>query len=108
MQASPYARCVATLKPSARAAGTDPIEPLREPLLGEDADPDAGRAWLRQVLKAGRATIACTHRPVLPELLAESPLGQAVHSGRRALAPGEAWVLHVRDGGVVAVDRLKT
>ena len=104
LTASPYARCVATLKPSARSAGA---ELILEPSLGEAADPDAARAWLRQALKSGRTTIACTHRPVLPELLAESPLGQAVHSGRRALAPAEAWVLHTRDGHVVAVDRLK-
>ena len=102
--ASPYARCVATLRPAARSAGA---ETALEPALGEGADPDAGRAWLRQVLKAGRTTVACTHRPVLPELLAESPLGQAVRSGRRALAPAEAWVLHARDGHVVAIDRLK-
>jgi 8-oxo-dGTP diphosphatase len=102
--ASPFARCVATLEPTARAAG---VEPILEPVIGEGADPDAGRAWLRQVLKSGRTTVACTHRPVLPELLAESPLGQAVRSGRRALAPAEAWVLHTRDGHVVAIDRLK-
>jgi 8-oxo-dGTP diphosphatase len=102
--ASPFARCTATLKPTARSAGADLA---LEPALGEGADPDAGRAWLRQALKTGRALVACTHRPVLPELLAESPLGQAVHSGRRALAPAEAWVLHARDGHVVAVDRLK-
>ncbi|MEY9861339.1 8-oxo-dGTP pyrophosphatase MutT (NUDIX family)/phosphohistidine phosphatase SixA [Catenulispora sp. GAS73] len=104
LTASPYARCVTTLQPTAESARADLA---LEPALGEDADPDAGRAWLRQVLKSGHATVGCTHRPVLPELLAESPLGQAVHSGRRALAPAEAWVLHVREGGVVAVDRLK-
>src|SRR6185437_2150830 len=101
---SPFARCIATLKPTVRSAGA---ELALEPSLGEGSDPDAGRGWLRQVLKAGRTTIACTHRPVLPELLAESQLGQAVHSGRRALAPAEAWVLHARDGHVVAVDRMK-
>ena len=101
---SPYARCVATLEPLARAAE---VEITPEPALAEDADPEASRAWLRQVLKAGRATIACTHRPVLPALLAESPLGQSIRAGRRALAPGEAWVLHARDGVVIAIDRLQ-
>jgi 8-oxo-dGTP diphosphatase len=94
LTASPFARCVATLKPTVRSAGA---ELILEPALGEGADPKAGRAWLRQALKSGRTTIACTHRPVLPELLAESPLAQAA----------EAWVLHVRDGHVVAVDRMK-
>ena len=104
LTASPFARCLATLKPTARSAGAA-LEV--EPALGEGSDPDTGRAWLRGVLKSGRTTVACTHRPVLPELLAESPLAQAVHSGRRALAPAEAWVLHARDGHVVAVDRMR-
>ncbi|NUR58566.1 MAG: NUDIX hydrolase [Catenulispora sp.] len=101
---SPLARCVETLEPAAHSFG---VELAPEPALAEDADPESSRAWLRQVLKAGRPIVACTHRPVLPELLCESPLGQAVRAGRRALAPAEAWVLHNRDGVVVAIDRLK-
>jgi 8-oxo-dGTP diphosphatase len=105
LTSSPYARCIATLKPLAWSVGT---ELVLEPALAEDADPEAGRGWLRRVLESGRATIACTHRPVLPELLADSPLGQSVRSGRRAPAPGEAWVIHARNGNVVAIDRMKS
>jgi 8-oxo-dGTP diphosphatase len=101
---SPLARCVQTLEPAARSFG---MELTTERAIAEDAEPEAGRAWLRQVLKSGRPTIACTHRPVLPALLSESPLGQAVYAGRRALAPAEAWVLHAREEAVVAIDRLK-
>jgi 8-oxo-dGTP diphosphatase len=104
LTSSPYGRCIATLEPAARAAGA---ELTLEPALAEEGDPESARAWLRQVVKSRRPTIACTHRPVLPELLADSPLGQSVSSGRRALAPGEAWALHARDGAVVAIDRLK-
>jgi 8-oxo-dGTP pyrophosphatase MutT (NUDIX family)/phosphohistidine phosphatase SixA len=101
---SPRARCVQTLEPAARDAA---IELVREPALADEAGPETSRAWLRQVLKSGRPTIACTHRPVVPALLSESPLGQTVWAGRRALAPAEGWVLHVREGNVIAVDRLK-
>ncbi|GAA1998269.1 NUDIX hydrolase [Catenulispora subtropica] len=101
---SPFARCLETVLPASRAFG---VEIETERALAEDAEPEAGRAWLRQVLKAGRPVVACTHRPVLPELLGETPLGQAVRAGRRALATGEAWVLHAREGAVVAIDRLK-
>jgi 8-oxo-dGTP diphosphatase len=101
---SPLARCVETLLPASRAFD---VEIGRERGLAEDAEPESARSWLRQALKAGRPVVACTHRPVLPELLGETPLGQAVRAGRRALAPGEAWVLHGRDGAVVAIDRLK-
>ncbi|MFL6110071.1 MAG: NUDIX hydrolase [Catenulispora sp.] len=101
---SPNTRCVQTLEPAAAGAGA---ELVREPALADDADPETSRAWLRQVLKSGRPTIACTHRPVFPGLLVESPLGQAVRAGRRALAPAEGWVLHAREGNVVAIDRLK-
>jgi hypothetical protein len=78
-----------------------------ERALAEDAEPEAARSWLRLALKAGVPVVGCTHRPVVPELLAETPLGQAVRAGRRALATAEGWVLHARDGAVVAVDRLK-
>jgi phosphohistidine phosphatase SixA/ADP-ribose pyrophosphatase YjhB (NUDIX family) len=101
---SPYTRCIQTLQPAAQETGTK-LE--MEPALAEDGDPEDGREWLRRVLKAGLPVVACTHRPVVPELLGETPLGQAVRAGRRALAPAEAWVLHVRDGAVIAVDRLK-
>ncbi|OLE20921.1 MAG: hypothetical protein AUG49_23205 [Catenulispora sp. 13_1_20CM_3_70_7] len=101
---SPLIRCVQTLEPAARDAG---LELVRELALADRADPEASRAWLRQVLKSGRPTIACTHRPVVPELLSESVLGQAVRAGRRALAPAEGWVLHAREGNVVAIDRVK-
>ncbi|NUR28745.1 MAG: NUDIX hydrolase [Catenulispora sp.] len=101
---SPFARCVETVQPAARAFG---VEVAFERALAEDAEPEAARSWLRQVLKAGRPVVGCTHRPVVPELLSEAPLGQAVRAGRRALATAEGWVLHARDGAVVAVDRLK-
>jgi 8-oxo-dGTP diphosphatase len=101
---SPATRCVETLEPAAKHAGLDAV---REPALAEDADPEASQAWLRHVLKAQRPMIACTHRPVVPGLLGESPLGLVIRAGRRALAPGEAWVLHTRDESVVAIDRLR-
>ena len=101
---SPYARCAQTLEPAAADFG---VELAVEPALAEDADAEAAQAWLRQVMKSGKPTVACTHRPVVPELLGESPLGMSVRAGRRALAPGEAWVMHGKDGNIVAIDRLR-
>jgi 8-oxo-dGTP diphosphatase len=101
---SPKTRCVQTLTPTAEASG---VELLREPALADDGDPEAARSWLRHAVKAQRPVIACTHRPVLPELLGESSLGQVIRAGRRALDPAEAWVLHTRDESVVSIDRLR-
>ncbi len=103
--ASPMKRCVDTLKPTAKHTGTGLV---REPALAEDADPDRAKSWLRHVLKAQRPIVACTHRPVIPDLLSESPLGLAIRAGRRALVPGEGWVLHAKDEVVVAIDRLRS
>ena len=91
------------LRPAAEEFGRDPVE---VPALVEGGDPDGARQWLRGTLRAGAPTVACTHRPVLPWLLAVSPLGMAVRAGRRPLAPGEGWVLHAKDGEVIAIDRL--
>jgi 8-oxo-(d)GTP phosphatase len=100
-------RCVETLEPFAKDAGSSLI---REPRLYESVG-DSGRSgavsWLRETLAADQATVGCTHRPVLPGMLASSTAGAAVHARRRALSPGEAWVLHAREGTVVAIDRLK-
>jgi 8-oxo-(d)GTP phosphatase len=100
-------RCIETLEPYAKDIGT---ELVRVSALSEEtraAHPRAAAKWLRGTVKAGRPVIACTHRPVVPGMLAESAAGVAAQAGRRALAPAEAWVLHTRDGSVVAIDRLK-
>lgn len=110
---SPSARCVETLEPYAKESGE---ELFREDALSEAEERQAktkakgqraAAKWLDSVLERGQPTVACTHRPVLPELLGASAAGTSAWAGKRPLAPAEAWALHVRHGSAVAVDRVR-
>lgn len=91
---SPSVRCVETVLPYAGAAGL----PLREApvLTEEDATPDGVRRLVASLLDARSPVVLCTHRPVLPHVLAALDL-PAPH-----LAPASALVVHHSRGTVVA------
>jgi len=98
---SRWERCATTMDPYVRAAG---LRPEYSDNLGEaqhERSPARVAAAVRDLLEAPRASVLCTHRPVLPTVL--DVLGQ--HS-RRAVAsalprrdpylePGEALVAQV-------------
>jgi 8-oxo-(d)GTP phosphatase len=90
-------RCVQTVSPYAR----DHVLPI-EQLAGlneEDSTPDSVNETVAVLLAQKESAVLCSHRPVLPELLAS--LGVA----EEPLAPGEMVVCHHRKGRVVAVER---
>ncbi len=97
---SPGLRCVETVQPYVEAAGVkaETVDVLSEegfrpkPLRRLAAD-------LLDDLREDVATVVCTHRPVLPELL------DALGVEAKALEKGELLVLHVRKGRVRAVER---
>lgn len=104
-------RCRATVEPYAASLGT---EVRLEHGLSEEGcedDPRATRAVVRRLLEAGGPAVWCTHRPVLPVVLAavaaELDLDAHDEALDPRLKPGAAVVLHrAADGTVVAVDRL--
>ncbi|MCB7135238.1 NUDIX hydrolase [Cellulosimicrobium marinum] len=113
---SRWERCARTIEPYGRAAG---LEPVRSDHLSEaqhERSPARVARTVRELLEAGRSSVLCTHRPVLPTVL--DVLGQ--HS-RRAVAnalptrdpylePGEMIVAHVartpRGPRVVAAEKV--
>jgi len=104
-------RCRATVEPY--AASLDAEVQLEHDLSEEgcEEDPRATRAAVRRLLDAGGPAVWCTHRPVLPVLLAEVASELGLNKRDDALdprlKPGAAVVLHrSADGAVVAVDRL--
>ena len=91
-------RCEQTISPFATWLGRGAT---REPGLSELgflADPTAGRQRIGDVYRRDRATVVCTHRPVLPELvdaLAGEPGMAAIASDlTSALKPGGMLVIH--------------
>jgi 8-oxo-dGTP diphosphatase len=103
---SPSLRCLESVDPYCRHEGiaVEVVPALSED--GHDDRPDSAAGLIKALVADGTPVIVCTHRPVLPALLAA--VGQAEQPGRdrdELLLPGEFLALHVADGRVVAADR---
>ncbi|MGA8845714.1 MAG: NUDIX hydrolase [Nocardioides sp.] len=94
---SPSARCRETVEPFART--TDGELQLRPQLSEEVAQADGVHEVMTEALDEGRATVLCTHRPVLPALC------EALGVEHLALEPAEMIVVHLRKRRVVGVER---
>lgn len=94
---SPSVRCARTVAPYARAHGLACEE---WPSLSEEGATSKGLGSAAADLLSGKApTVVCSHRPVLPELLADLGVTD------EPLAPGEFLALHHRKGTVIRVER---
>ncbi|MFI5099582.1 MAG: NUDIX domain-containing protein [Actinomycetes bacterium] len=108
VHSSDATRCRDTVLPYARSREVDVVD---EPLLSEEghaAARKASRARAAELLATPEPLVVCSHRPVLPDLLAAVDPGHVAHD-ERPLAPGAILVLHrvfAEDGvRVVAVER---
>lgn len=103
---SPWKRCVATLKPYSAAVGRSikTVAPLSE--KANAANPKKTAKALIAILEKGKPTVICTHRPVLPTVLAvladHAPAGLAERLPKKDpyMNPGEILVAYVRPGPV--------
>ncbi|OMH24398.1 NUDIX hydrolase [Tersicoccus phoenicis] len=111
---SPWLRCIQTISPYAKAHG---VKVSTEPALTEASarlKPRRAAAAIEKVLEKSRPMAVCTHRPVLPIILAT----MAAHAPRALvcqlpdtdpyLSPGEVLVVHLstaEPGRVVGVER---
>lgn len=91
-------RCHDTVAPYAAGRGLQ-VEDVAA-LSEEQATPEDVRAVVADLLGRKRATVVCTHRPVLPWVL--DTLGLQVEE---PLAKGELLVVHHRQGRVRATER---
>jgi 8-oxo-dGTP pyrophosphatase MutT (NUDIX family)/phosphohistidine phosphatase SixA len=90
-------RCVRTVAPYAddHVLAVETLSGINE----EEATPDSVNETVAMVLAQKESAVLCSHRPVLPEILA------ALGVAEEPLAPGEMVVCHHRKGRVVAVER---
>ena len=93
-------RCVQSLQPYADTTGF-PLD-LRRRLSEERATEESVAELVEEVLDSDEGAVICSHRPVLPLLY--DALGIAV-DGTPELETAEMFVLHVRKGTVVALER---
>lgn len=71
---------------------------------GHAGAPERTRAAIRKIVADGRRTVVCSHRPVLPDLLAAVTEGTGLAVPTVTLPPGGFHVLHVADGTVITID----
>ena len=94
---SPYARCVQTVAPLARARGLTVVE---DPLLAEGTPVDAVLARLLDL--ADRDPVVCSHGDVIPAVVRRL-LAEGVPADAGAVAKkGSTWRLEVDDGRISA------
>jgi 8-oxo-dGTP diphosphatase len=100
---SPAARCLATVRPFAKAAG---IEVKKVPAISQEGweagghDPGPIRDFVDRRITKGRTTVICSHAPVLPELLEQMAEVTGSPNGARwtragILATAEFTVVHL-------------
>ena len=97
-------RCLETVEPLARSLQMNITisEELSE--YRHASDGDAAFDYVQDVMESGNSTIICSHNPILPMLLKRLIGKKTFKELDGRLDPGEAWVLHHREGDVVAID----
>ncbi|RUP86675.1 NUDIX hydrolase [Dermabacter sp. HSID17554] len=109
---SPWRRCLETIEPFALEGGIDIVE---KPELTEHAHakrPARAAAVMERAIAEAARTVVCTHRPVLPTVIAAAKNACAKEVRGKLprenpyLAPGEMLVLHTTERGrIVDVER---
>ena len=100
-------RCVETVRPYVGLAGAR-LE--LQPVLSEEvqpAKPHGPEKLARALLADGAPTVVCSHRPVLPELIAAAADQASEALPGPPLEPGDFLVFHHRGGVPVAVERFE-
>ena len=109
---SPWRRCLETIEPFAHEGGIDIVE---KPELTEHAHekrPARAAAVMERAIAEAARTVVCTHRPVLPTIIAAAKHACTKEAREKLprenpyLAPGEMLVLHTSERGrIVDVER---
>lgn len=96
-------RCTDTVRPYATRHG---LTTMVDPVLSEDghnAEPGRAAALVHKLVATGEPMVVCSHRPVLPDLLAAAA-GDDVPAPAEPLPPGGFHIVHFGVEAVVAVE----
>jgi phosphohistidine phosphatase SixA/8-oxo-dGTP pyrophosphatase MutT (NUDIX family) len=97
-------RCYESIEPIARSLT---INPIFSPTLSEyefHKDKKAWSALIKEILENDSTALVCSHNPVIPEIVKKLIGKKNFKELNHELLPGEAWVLHHRDGEIIAID----
>lgn len=97
-------RCYETVVPMARALEMDIVYWKELSEYTFEKDEKAAIQVVREIIETEARAIVCGHNPVLPEIVAKLIGKKSFKKFDHELLPGEAWILHHRDGQIIAVD----
>lgn len=97
-------RCIETIEPMTRALQMHPIfsTDLSEYRFAKDKE--VALDYAQDLLIRNQSAIICSHNPILPKLLKKLIGKKNFKELVQKLEPAEAWVLHHRDGEIIAID----
>lgn len=97
-------RCIETIDPMARALKISPVftADLSEYKFAKEKEVPLDYVW--ELMQSDLRVLVCSHNPILPKLLKKLIGKKNFKRVDAELMPGEAYILHHRDGEVVAVD----
>jgi 8-oxo-dGTP diphosphatase len=97
-------RCIETIDPMARSLEMNPIYSADLSEYSFAKDKEAPLDYAQDLMDKGKSAIVCSHNPILPKLLKKLIGKKNFKQLDQKLEPGEAWVLHHRDGEIIAID----
>jgi len=100
-------RCIETIESISRSFEMNPIYSADLSEYGYEKDKEAPLDYVQNLMDQGKSAIICSHNPILPKMLKKLIGKKNFKQLDQKLEPGEAWVLHYRDGEIIAVDWLE-
>lgn len=100
-------RCYETVVPMARSSNLNIIYWSELSEYAFEKDKKASLKVVQEIIEGEARAIVCGHNPVLPGMVAKLIGKKSFKAFDRGLLPGEAWILHHRDGEVIAIDWLQ-
>ncbi len=100
-------RCIETIEPMSKALKISPTytADLSEYKFAKEKEVPLDYVW--DLMQSDTRVLVCSHNPILPKLVKKLIGKKNFKRVDAELMPGEAYILHHRDGEVVAVDWLE-
>ena len=97
-------RCIETVESLARALKINIVisEDLGE--YRNSSNKDAAFDYVQDVIETENSAMLCSHNPILPMVVRKLIGRKTFRELDARLRPGEAWILHHREGEIIAID----
>jgi 8-oxo-dGTP diphosphatase len=97
-------RCMETVAPMARSLDIQTVVSGDLSEYRYETHKESALDYAQELMDLGKSVLICSHNPILPKLLKKLIGKKNFKELDRKLEPGEAWILHHRDGEIVAID----